>query len=274
MSAPRLISRHKNQHQWKFLLYAAWNVGTISGVPPDILLVIPCFRERERLPRFLPRLVETLKRSQLPVHVMVVDDGSGDEHQAWLKLYVGDLSRRFPLLRPAVCNLQNTGKGGAVYSGWRQAGPEFGWLAFVDADGAISPEEVVRLLRLLPPSDDEAVYAVRTGENGTTVRRIFKRKISGWGFRKLVQRLFHFPVPDTQCGFKVVPRSAFQKIEPTLQETAFCFDVELTFRLLEAGVRINSVPISWEESPGTRLGPKNVWAMFSSLVKLNRRLKR
>lgn len=242
-------------------------------MPPDILLVIPCFRERERLPRFLPRLVETLKRSHLPVQVVVVDDGSGEEHQAWLKLYVGDLSRRFPFLKPAVCNPVNSGKGGAVYSAWRHAGPEFAWLAFVDADGAISPEEVVRMLRLLPPAVDQAVYAVRTGEGGTSVRRIFKRKISGWGFRKLVKRLFHFPVPDTQCGFKVVPREAFQKIEPTLQETAFCFDVELTYQLVEAGVQIKSVPINWEESPGTRLGPGSIWAMFRSLAKLHRRLK-
>ena len=254
------------------MLYALNYVGKVYKVPPDILLVIPCFRERERLPRFLPRLVETLTRSKLPVKVLVVDDGSGDEHQAWLKLYVSDIGRRFPLLLPPICNPVNSGKGGAVYSGWKTAGPEFGWVSFVDADGAISPEEVVRLMRLLPQNPDQALWAVRTGAEQTTVRRIFKRKISGIVFRSLVKKLFQFPVPDTQCGFKVVPQDAFRKIEPTLEETAFCFDVELTFRLLEAGTQIRSVPINWDESPGTRLGAHSVWAMFCSVLRLHRRL--
>ncbi len=254
------------------MLYAGENVGRLAQVPPDILLVIPCFRERERLPRFLPRLVETLTRSKLPVQIVVVDDGSGEEHQAWLKLYVGDLRRRFPMLREPICNPVNSGKGGAVYTGWRSVGAEFGWLAFVDADGAIAPEEVVRLLRTLPQQADQAVWAVRTGEDQTTVRRIFKRKISGVVFRRLVKKLFHFPVPDTQCGYKIVPQQAFRKIEPSLQESAFCFDVELTFRLLEAGIQIQSVPINWEESPGTRLGAHSVWAMFCSVLGLHRRL--
>jgi dolichyl-phosphate beta-glucosyltransferase len=88
----------------------------------------------------------------------------------------------------------------------------------------------------------------------------------------LVKKLFHFPVPDTQCGCKIVPQGAFRKIEPSLQETAFCFDVELTFRLLEAGIQIQSVPINWDESPGTRLGAHSVWAMFCSVLRLHRRL--
>jgi dolichyl-phosphate beta-glucosyltransferase len=254
------------------VLYALGNVGRLGTVPPEILLVIPCYRERERLPRFLPRLVETLTRSALPVKVLVVDDGSGEEHQAWLKLYVGDLSRRFPLLLPPVCNAVNQGKGGAVYAGWRSVGAEFGWLAFVDADGAISPEEVVRVLRALPKESGKAVYAVRTGQNNTTVRRIFKRKLSGSVFRMLVRKLFGFPVPDTQCGFKIVPQSIFTQIEASLLETAFCFDVELTFRLLEAGATIDSMPIHWEESPGTRLGAHSVWSMLRSVLSLRRRL--
>ncbi len=247
-------------------------MGNLHAVPPEILLVIPCYRERERLPRFLPRLVETLTRSRLPVQIQVVDDGSGEEHQAWLKLYIGDLSRRFPSLLPPLCAPANQGKGGAVYAGWRSAGAEYGWLAFVDADGAISPEEIVRLLRSLPKESGKAVYAVRTGGDNTTVRRVFKRKLSGSVFRSLVKKLFGFPVPDTQCGFKIIPRNVFVQIEPTLLETAFCFDVELTYRLLEAGTTIESVPINWEESPGTRLGAQSVGAMLRSVLSLRRRL--
>lgn len=243
-------------------------------MPPEILLVIPCFQERERLPRFLPRLVESLTRSRLPVKILIVDDGSGDDQQAWLKLWVEDLRRRFPLILPPLCNPENQGKGGAVYSGWQTADESFEWLAFVDADGAISPEEVVRVLKTIPETNASAIWAVRTGEQGTLVRRVFKRKLSGSVFRTLVKKLFEFPVPDTQCGFKLVKADQFRKIESNLIERRYCFDIELTFRLLQSGERIESVPINWDESPGSRLGSKSVWSMLTSVISMKRRMGR
>ncbi len=242
-------------------------------MPSEILLVIPCFRERDRLPRFLPRLCETLTRSLLPVSILVVDDGSGIDQAKWLDLFAADLSRRFPLLRSALLNAENQGKGGAVYSGWKTASSET-WVGFVDADGAVSAEEVSRLCKLVlsPDSDYAAVYAVRTGEEGTIVRRQWRRSLSGRIFRSLVQRLFKFPVPDTQCGCKFVRRELWQRLAPQLEEVRYCFDVELTFRILQSSGSIGIAPIHWEESPGSRLGLASAFAMGRSLYALKRRL--
>jgi glycosyltransferase involved in cell wall biosynthesis len=242
-------------------------------MPSKILLVIPCYHERDRLPRLLPRLCETLTRSALPVEVLAVDDGSGPEHGKWLSLYCEDLRRRYPLLRSALINSTNQGKGFAVYSGWREATGQT-WLGFVDADGAVSAEEVARVLRLAVVEQPacEAVFTVRTGDEGTTVRRTWQRSLSGKTFRRLVRKLFHFPLPDTQCGFKLVRREMFQKIAPTLQEARYCFDIELTFRILQEGGQILPLPINWEESPGSRMGARSVFAMAVSLLRLKRRL--
>ena len=259
-------------HFRELCLYAPRILFTFRPVPQETLLVIPCYRERDRLPRFLPRLVESLDQSRLPVKVLVVDDGSGYEQQAWLKLWVGDLQRRYPILLPPICNPVNQGKGAAVYTGWNAVEETTAWVGFVDADGAISPEEVLRVLRQSTDSLDGAVWAVRTGEEDTQVRRLFKRKVSGSVFRKLVAKLFQFPVPDTQCGFKLVRTEAYQNIAPLLTEMRYCFDIELTFHLLQAGHQIDSVPISWEESPGSRLGADSVLSMLRSVLSLKRRL--
>ena len=253
-------------------LYAPRILVTFSAVPQETLLVIPCYRERDRLPRFLPRLVESLDHSGLPVKVLIVDDGSGEEQQAWLKLWVGDLQRRYPILLPPICNPVNQGKGAAVYTGWNTAEETTAWVGFVDADGAISPEEVLRVIRHYSDAQEGAVWAVRTGEEDTLVRRVFKRKVSGSVFRKLVERLFHFPVPDTQCGFKLVRTEAYRKIAPQLTEMHYCFDIDLTWHLLQAGQQIAPVPISWEESPDSRLGAHSVLAMLRSVLGLKRRL--
>ena len=49
------------------------------------LLVIPCFNESLRLPRFLPELCELLKASKAEAEVQLVDDGSTPEEKKALK---------------------------------------------------------------------------------------------------------------------------------------------------------------------------------------------
>lgn len=235
---------------------------------PRVLLIIPCFRERDRLPTFLPALCEAL--SAVPgVRVRVVDDGSGAEQQAWLQEYVDRLRGQFPHLEPAQLNPANRGKGGAIYSGWEQPGPA-DLLGFVDADGAVPAREVVRLLHMA--DNESALYAVRTGQDGTTVRRALHRRIAGSVFRKLVRRLFAFPLPDTQCGFKLIPAAAFHTLRPQLKEERFTFDVELTWHLLHHGTPIRHIPIDWTESPGSRLRPGSVLTMHRSLRALRAHL--
>lgn len=205
------------------------------------------------------------------VRVRVVDDGSGPEQQAWIGEYVASLRGAFPLLDAAQLNGENRGKGAAVYSGWdRPDGAQR--LAFVDADGAVLAEEIVRVLQLADTRPDRAFFAVRTAENGTRVERAMPRRLAGSVFRWLVRRFFRFPLPDTQCGFKIVPAGAYLPIRPFLKEMRFTFDVELTWFLLRGGVEIVPVPINWKESPGTRLRAGSAWEMFRSIQALRVRL--
>ena len=237
---------------------------------PATLLVIPCYCERERLPRFLPGLCEAL-RDEAGLRIRVVDDGSSPDQQAWLVEYVNRLRVEFPLLDAAQLNPVNLGKGGAIYSGWDHPMGAVA-LAFADADGAVPAEEIARLLCQSGGSPDKALYAVRTGTSGTRVIRRLHRRLAGAVFRWLVRRLFGFPVPDTQCGFKVIPAPPFAAFRPALQEMRFTFDVELTWHLLRRGVAIAAVPINWTESPGSRLGAGSAWTMFQSLRALRHRL--
>ncbi len=236
---------------------------------PAVLLIIPCYRERDRLPTFLPELCAAT-RGVPGLRLRVVDDGSGTEQQKWLSDYVESLRPDCPALEPTQLNPKNLGKGGAVYSGWDLPG-DAQLLGFVDADGAIAVPEIVRLLASLE-NPAEAVYAVRTGQSGTVVRRAFYRRVAGQIFRRIVRRLFSFPVPDTQCGFKLVPAAAYRSIRDRLKEERFTFDVELTWHLLHAGIKVRPVPINWTERPGSRLRAAGVLAMYCSLQTLRRNL--
>ncbi len=234
------------------------------------LLVIPCLRERDRLPAFLPGLLAALQ--EVPAEVLVVDDGSSETEQAWLKSYIEELRPLWPALLPPLLCPNNSGKGGAVYAGWASAAPTHTQLGFVDADGAIPPTEAARLCRLALASPNDALYAVRTGTAGTRVQRHPARALAGSFFRLLVKILFRFPLPETQCGCKILPAAAWRACAAQLAERRFCFDVELTWHLLRQGTAIQPVPVHWSEIAGGQLRAASVLAMIRSLIRLRRHL--
>jgi len=248
--------------------------GYVHTMPPRLLLVIPCYHESGRLPDFLPGLCTALEASGLPVAVQVCDDGSGETEQARLRAVVDALRATHTLLRPLVALPANQGKGGAVYAGWETATTEE-FVGFVDADGAVSPAETTRVaaIALHPTQSGAATIAVRVRGAGRTVERTPVRLVTGLGFRWLVRLLFGLPVPDTQCGCKIVPTAAWRPLHPHLRETRFCFDVELLCHLLRHGTRLHAVPIDWTESPGSRIKPTTVTEMLFSLLRLRRRLR-
>jgi dolichyl-phosphate beta-glucosyltransferase len=238
-----------------------------------ILLVIPAYHESKRLPGFLPKLCEAIAAAGLPIEIQVVDDGSGAGEQASVEHFLGKWRERFPFVRPLECLAANHGKGAAVYAGWDLADGQ-PWLAFVDADGAVPASEVVRLAQMTaaPEMAGKAIFAVRVKGAGRTVERTFTRFITGQVFRRLVHSLFDLPVPDTQCGFKIIPTSWYRHVRSQLGERRFCFDVELTCLLLRAGCQIECVPIDWHESPGGRVHPRAIYEMFAALLRLRCRL--
>ena len=113
---------------------------------------------------------------------------------------------------------------------------------------------------------------MRTGTEDTTVQRHPARALAGRFFRGLVQFLFRFPIPETQCGCKIVPGDAWRSCASRLTERRFCFDVELTWHLLHQGTEIHPVPVDWVEIPGGQLRATSVLAMIRSLVRLRRQL--
>ncbi len=183
---------------------------------------------------------------------------------------VSQLQPQYPFLENAVCLDQNAGKGGAIYAGWDAAREKnFQWLAFVDADGAVSAKETMRVISeavSVPVESKACTWAVRVRSDDTKIRRTFLRKTLGNIFRLLVKLTFHLPVRDTQCGLKCLPAEAYWKVRHHLVEKRFVFDVELCMQLVREGYLIRENPISWNESSGSTLNMKSALRMLISLV--------
>ncbi len=235
-------------------------------------LVVPCFRESLRLPRFLPALCGTMEATG-GVTIQVVDDGSGEPEVQATRRCVEELRRSHACLLPLLELPDNQGKGGAVYSAWDTAPKDADWLAFVDADGSVPAVEVDRLIRELRESKTppRAIFASRIKMLGRSVDRQLKRHLIGRIYATLVSELLHIPVYDSQCGFKIVDAESWRAISNNLSVRGFAFDVELMTSLLDHGGDIVEIPIDWHETPGGKIHLfRDSWRMFRDVLRIRK----
>lgn len=244
----------------------------------DCLISIPCFRESKRLPLFLDALCKELACAPFKASVVVVDDGSGSPEDSITRSIVDQFRSKYPrIVGEPVFLKRNLGKGGAVYAGWRMSsinsGPEL--LCFVDADGAVPAPEVGRLIEELLVDQHhrwDALFGSRVKMLGASVDRRVTRHYVGRVFATFVAVLTGIGIYDSQCGLKVIRRSAYAAIEKQLKETRFVFDVELTLLLLQGGFRIREVPINWREVPGSKVRLlRDTVRMFSGILRIRQR---
>ncbi|WP_395739765.1 glycosyltransferase [Prosthecobacter sp.] len=218
--------------------------------PATVHLVIPCYQESGRIGPFLNELCEAT-RDLGGVTIQVVEDGSDAAEAARMRDIITPMCEKHSHLQPALFLPQNRGKGGAVYAGW-DAAPDVDWLAFVDADGSCSAVEVVNLITKarLQPTPQTALFASRWDQTGDKVQRQWKRRLMGRIFGTLVSTLLNISIHDSQCGLKLIPRAAYQRIAPGLRIHGFAFDVELLAALHDSGCGFEEVSIAWHETPG------------------------
>ena len=223
-------------------------------MPSILCLVIPCFNDASRLASFLPELCDELKSSPLPTVITIVDDGSLAKEKAALEIFVEKMREQFSFVQPVIHQTTNQGKGAAIMRGWL-GHPDATWYGFLDADGAIPFYEVVRLIHRLKKHSAKniSLFSSRIKMRGKKISRSAKRHYSGRIFASVVGALIDKNIYDSQCGFKIIPQEAYQKISPHLQEKRFAFDVELLALLNHFGFSIEEIPIDWNDISGSKV---------------------
>jgi glycosyltransferase involved in cell wall biosynthesis len=102
---------------------------------PSLSVVVPCFNERECLPRVLDDALAFLRRATVHFELLLVDDGSTDGSAA--------AAPPAPELR-VVRHEQNRGLTAALRTGFFEAKSEL--VTWLPADGQIAPAELGKLL--------------------------------------------------------------------------------------------------------------------------------
>jgi glycosyltransferase involved in cell wall biosynthesis len=189
-----------------------------------VAAVIPAYLEEKHIADVVCRTLEQLD------NVLVVDDGSPDA--------TAEAARNAGA--EVIVHPQNIGKGESIKTGLRHwLKGEFDYVVILDADGQHRPEEIERFLAAASSSGADLLIGTRMNDMGEMplVRRWVNRYMSN-----RISRVCGQPIPDTQCGFRMINRS----IIPDLLGGAERFDYETEVLIIACrkGCRVESVSIT------------------------------
>jgi dolichol-phosphate mannosyltransferase len=113
----------------------------------------------------------------------------------------------------------------------------------MDADFSHDPEDLARLLGAVREGADLALGSRYVRGGGVTDWGPLRRFISQGG-STYARWILSLPVRDLTGGFKCFRREVLEAIElDTVRSQGYAFQVELTYRALQAGFRVLEVPI-------------------------------
>jgi len=230
------------------------------------LVVIPTYNERDCLPAIVP-----VVRAAVPeATVLIVDDDSPDgtgrlaDEMAAADARVQVLHRKvkeglgaayLAAFRHALAADDQTGTLGGFpdppATSSARAKPELrprgGWQRIVqmDADLSHDPADVPRLLGALDAGADLAIGSRYVAGGGTENWGLGRRAISQGG-GLYARTVLGVGIRDLTAGFKAWKAATLRGIDlPAVRARGYGFQIEMTYRALRNGFRVEEVPIKF-----------------------------
>ncbi len=203
---------------------------------PRAVVCLPTYNERENLEPMVRALAEELDTSR--DRVLVIDDASPDR--------TGELADRLAAELPWLSVLhreRKDGLGPAYVAGFRRALADGAELVLeIDCDFSHDPKVVPRLIAAA--EDADLVLGSRYVDGGGTENWGLGRRFVSRGGSLYARLILGVGVRDLTGGFKCFRRAALQAIDlDALAARGYAFQIETTYRVLRAGLRVKEIPI-------------------------------
>jgi glycosyltransferase involved in cell wall biosynthesis len=198
----------------------------------SLTVLMPVFNEAQTVETALRRVLGA-EMGAGSREILIVDDGSTDGTAEILA--EGDWGEEVRI----VTHPRNRGKGAAIRTGLSEARGEF--TTIMDADLEYDPGEVGGLVEPLLAGDAEAVYGVRGFQAHNAFS--FWYVVGNRGVTFAANLIYNCWLGDLMTCHKAARTDLLAGLP--LREDGFAIEAEITARLLNRGVRIFEVPISY-----------------------------
>jgi len=204
---------------------------------PLLSVIVPAYNEERTIVPLLKNVLEA--NTDLSLEVIVVNDASTDNTPGAVEAFLAG-NRSLPVR--IISHERNTGKGGALHTGIRQAKGEY--LIVQDADLEYDPREYRALLKPALEGFADVVYGSRF--MGSNPHRIlfFWHTIGNRFLTFLSNSLTNLNLTDMETCYKLFRTDVIRKMQ--LKEKRFGFEPEVTAKISRVpGIRIYEVGISY-----------------------------
>ncbi|MEM9187905.1 MAG: polyprenol monophosphomannose synthase [Myxococcota bacterium] len=200
-----------------------------------VLIITPTYNERDNLEVFVRDLFEVLPEA----HLMVVDDASPDGTGALADEIAEKDSRVHVMHRPG-----KLGIGTAYLDAFRWGiGEGYDLMVEMDTDLSHDPRYLPDFLRAVDAGADVVIGS----------RNIPGGSVEGWGLGRHVlskggslysRSILGLSIRDLTSGYKAFRREVLETIDlDAVRSGGYSFQIELTYRAVMRGFRIEEVPI-------------------------------
>lgn len=206
----------------------------IYTIPADFKLsvVIPVFNEVNTV----VQVIERVRRTALPLEIILVDDGSVDGTR--------DILAGLPSADDIriILHDHNRGKGAALRTGFQHATGQA--VVVQDADLEYDPDDFRFLIQPIISGEADVVYGTRYGHHDRQVPPLWHVWVN-----RLITRLTNLRtglyLSDVETCYKVMRRELIAELAPGLQENRFGIEIELTVKLARKRARFYERPIRY-----------------------------
>lgn len=226
------------------------------------IVVLPTFNEAENLPRIVPAILEALPGGR----ILVVDDLSPDG--------TGEIADRIAAEEPRVKVSHRSGQRGlgpAYIHGFRLCleDPTCTHILEMDADFSHQPKYLPDLVGAAKDADLVlgCRYMPGGGIEGWAAHR---RAISRIGNR-YARTILGLKLRDLTGGFKCFRREVLETIDlSAIQSVGYGFQIELTWRAIQAGFRVAEVPIVFPDRTvgESKMSPKIMHEAMLGIIRM------
>ncbi|MFN0061415.1 MAG: polyprenol monophosphomannose synthase [Myxococcaceae bacterium] len=204
-----------------------------------VLVCIPTYNESDNL----EAIARAVLAADARVEVLVVDDSSPDG--------TGELADRLASLEPRVHVMHRArkeGLGRAYLEAFDWALSEgYAFVAQMDADFSHDPKALPALIDLASGDADLAIGSRYVAGGGTVNWGLLRRFISRGG-SLYARTILGLPLRDLTGGFKCFRRSVLEALDlASVQSSGYAFQIEMTYRAVQAGFRVVEMPIRFED---------------------------
>ncbi len=225
---------------------------------PSVWVTVPTYEEVENI----ERLIRGVREAVPAAHILVVDDNSLDGTAEKAEALGAELGGIEVLRRPKKMGL------GSAYRAGHAVGVARGFdlMIQIDADLSHNPADLPRLLAAVEQGADLAVGS-RYATGGSVPNWPRHRLALSVAGNRYSAFCLGIGVRDTTAGYRAYRASILRAIDfDTTHSTGYGFQIEMTYRVLAAGGKIDEIPIAFTDR--VRGNSKMSWRIVAEAMLL------